>query len=132
MEKKSINDLLQEGWQRRPGAKLSYISPLGKIINKKRDLAPSDQMYGDELFPGKRKVSRVSQPSPTPAYSIRSPTPTTTATTSSSSINSRGESDIELYMCLSILLQIKIICSINVDFKFKTLLSMGKFAQFLA
>ena len=107
MEKKSINDLLQEGWQRRPGAKLSYISPLGKIINKKRDLAPSDQMYGDELFPGKGKVSRVSQPSPTPASSTSSSAPIPTATTSGSSTNSRGESEVELYICLSILLKSK-------------------------
>ena len=57
------------GWQRHPGAKLSYISPWGKIINTDRDLAPGDQIYGDEYFPGKRKVSRVSQPSPTPACS---------------------------------------------------------------
>ena len=66
MGNKSIHDLLQEGWQRQPGAKLSYISPLGKIINRKRDLAPGDQIYGDELFPGKRKVSRVTIPAPLP------------------------------------------------------------------
>ena len=104
MGNKSIHDLLQEGWQRRPGAKMSYISPLGKIINRKRDLAPGDQIYGDELFPGKRKVSRVSVSSPTPESSTRSPSPT--ALTSGPSTNPRGELEVELNKCLYVILPI--------------------------
>ena len=66
MDKKSLDDLLQEGWQVRPGAKRSYINPSEKIINQRRDLSPEKQEHGDELFPGRRKVSRVTNPAPVP------------------------------------------------------------------
>ena len=92
MDKKSLDDLLQEGWQVRPGAKRSYISPSGKIINQRRDLGPEYQEHGDELFPGRRKVSRVTNPAPVPVVTTASLSSQDTAPVPHTSTNELSQS----------------------------------------
>ena len=78
----SFHDLEKLGWRRRPNQdKKSYLRPNNRVVNKRRDLSTEEQrMFGDILFPGKRKF--VSEPpSPVPS-ALSSPAPSSPAPSS--------------------------------------------------